>query len=144
MEENNSTLLGIQRELKKTETDLRKSQKEVQEIESSITLLKKRKDNALRKKAESELRWRIKTEGQAKTKENMRVARSRLRAIQNELQTVRKDLHLAEGGEEVGNFEEFLERQVKELETDLCCPVCFNISKAAPIYKCTDDHLVCK
>ena len=94
--ENNSNLLAIQRELKKTETDLRKSQKELEDIETSMILLKKRKQSALRKKAESELRWRVKTQRQSQTKENMKAARSKLRAIQNELHIVKKDLHLAE------------------------------------------------
>ena len=37
-----------------------------------------------------------------------------------------------------------LEKQIKEMEEELECPVCFEVSKAAPIFKCSDDHLICK
>ena len=37
-----------------------------------------------------------------------------------------------------------LEAQIKEMEEELECPVCFEVSKAAPIFKCGDDHLICK
>ena len=39
---------------------------------------------------------------------------------------------------------EFMERQILELEEELECPVCLEVATAAPIYKCPDDHLLCK
>ena len=39
---------------------------------------------------------------------------------------------------------EFMERQILELEEELECPVCLEVAATAPIYKCPDDHLVCR
>ena len=64
--------------------------------------------------------------------------------IQEQLETVRKDLHLAEGGGKVGELEGFMDRQILELESELKCPVCFEVARTSPIYKCSDDHLICR
>ena len=39
---------------------------------------------------------------------------------------------------------EFIERQILELEEELECPVCLEVATTAPIYKCLDDHLICR
>ena len=39
---------------------------------------------------------------------------------------------------------EFMERQILELEEELECPVCLEVATVAPIYKCPDDHLLCR
>ena len=39
---------------------------------------------------------------------------------------------------------EFMERQILELEEELECPVCLEVATTAPIYKCPDDHLICR
>ena len=39
---------------------------------------------------------------------------------------------------------EFMERQILDLEEELECPVCLEVATAAPIYKCPDDHLLCR
>ena len=39
---------------------------------------------------------------------------------------------------------EFMERQILELEEELECPVCLEGATVAPIYKCPDDHLLCR
>ena len=41
-------------------------------------------------------------------------------------------------------LEELLERQVAALESELECPVCLEVATTSPIYKCADDHLICK
>ena len=46
------------------------------------------------------------------------------------------------GGED--DMVAILEAQIKEMEEELECPVCLEVSKAAPIFKCSDDHLICK
>merc|ERR1712129_464859 len=40
-------------------------------------------------------------------------------------------------------LEEFMERQVVALEEELECPVCLEVLTTSPIYKCTEDHLIC-
>ena len=71
-------------------------------------------------------------------------ALQKMTLIQKQLKTVRKDLHSAGGGEQVGDLEGFMDGQILELEAELSCPVCFEIAKTAPIYKCSDEHLVCR
>ena len=36
---------------------------------------------------------------------------------------------------------EFLKVEIKDLEEELECPVCLEV---APIYKCSEDHLICR
>ena len=42
------------------------------------------------------------------------------------------------------DFEIFLEGQILELEGELECPVCLEVASTSPIYKCMDDHLLCR
>ena len=37
-----------------------------------------------------------------------------------------------------------LERQIKEMEEELECPVCLEVCQPGPIFKCSEDHLVCR
>ena len=39
---------------------------------------------------------------------------------------------------------EFLKVEIKDLEEKLECPVCLEVAAEAPIYKCSDDHLICR
>ena len=41
-------------------------------------------------------------------------------------------------------LDEFISRQVAALEEELECPVCLEVLTTSPIYKCADDHLICK
>ena len=58
----------------------------------------------------------------------------------------------ADGGKKMrkvkeGNNEiliEFMERQILELEEELECPVCLEVASAPPIFKCPDNHLICR
>ena len=68
-----------------------------------------------------------------------------LEKVQKELKNVRKELDLAEGRPQVSNdLEKFMARQIEELEEELVCPVCVEVTTKAPIYKCLDDHLICR
>ena len=64
--------------------------------------------------------------------------------VQEQLKAVRKDLHSAEGREKVSDLEVFMDRQILELESELKCPVCFEVARTVPIFKCSDDHLICR
>ena len=69
----------------------------------------------------------------------------KLEKVQKELGNIRKELDLAEGRVEVNNdLEKFMTRQIKDLEEELVCPVCVEVTTKAPIYKCSDDHLICR
>ena len=69
----------------------------------------------------------------------------KLEKVQKELGNIRKELDLTEGRVEVNNdLEKFMTRQIKDLEEELVCPVCLEVTTKAPIYKCSDDHLICR
>ena len=39
---------------------------------------------------------------------------------------------------------EFIKVEIKDLEEELECPACLEVAAGAPIYKCSDDHLICR
>ena len=39
---------------------------------------------------------------------------------------------------------EFIDRQILDLEEELECPVCLEVANHSPIFKCPDDHLICR
>ena len=39
---------------------------------------------------------------------------------------------------------DFMDRQILKLEEELECPVCLEVATTAPIYKCPEDHLICR
>ena len=42
------------------------------------------------------------------------------------------------------NLLTLVEGQITEMEEELECPVCFEVSDTAPIFKCSEDHLMCR
>ena len=42
------------------------------------------------------------------------------------------------------NLLALIEGQISEMEEELECPVCFEVSYSAPIFKCPEDHLMCR
>ena len=41
------------------------------------------------------------------------------------------------------NLLRLIKRQITEMEEELECLVCFEVSDTAPIFKCPEDHLIC-
>ena len=39
---------------------------------------------------------------------------------------------------------EFIDRQILDMEEELECPVCLEVANHSPIFKCPDDHLICR
>ena len=85
--------------------------------------------------------------------EELEVVYKKIYDQQEELEVADKKIRDQE--EEIGSFlrtmeqndddlETFLEHEIKELEEELECPVCLEVAKIAPIYKCQEDHLVCR
>ena len=103
-------------------------EKEQEEVEKEVAVMEKKKEVS---KEASALAIKHQTE--------------KLEKVQKELRNIRKELDLAEGGAEVNNdLEKFMTRQIKDLEEELVCPVCLEVTTKAPIYKCSDDHLICR
>ena len=68
-----------------------------------------------------------------------------LAKVQEDLKHVRQELDLAEGRKtENSDLENFMARQIEELRSELECPVCLEVATKAPIFKCSEDHLVCR
>ena len=103
-------------------------EKEQEEVEKEVAVMEKKKEVS---KEASALAIKHQTE--------------KLEKVQKELGNIRKELDLAEGRVEVNNdLEKFMTRQIKDLEEELVCPVCLEVTTKAPIYKCSDDHLICR
>ena len=41
------------------------------------------------------------------------------------------------------NLLRLIKRQITEMEEELECLICFEVSDTAPIFKCSEDHLIC-
>ena len=103
-------------------------EKEQEEMDKEVAVMEKKKEVS---KEASALAIKHQTE--------------KLEKVQKELRNIRKELDLAEGRVEVNNdLEKFMTRQIKDLEEELVCPVCLEVTTRAPIYKCSDDHLICR
>ena len=78
----------------------------------------------------------------------VRESEAKIALIQSEIKIAKSSLHEADckNKETVGNrdLENFLEGQILELESELECPVCLEVATTSPIYKCIDDHLLCR
>ena len=42
------------------------------------------------------------------------------------------------------NLFRLIKRQITEMEEELECLICFEVSDTAPIFKCPEDHLMCR
>ena len=107
----------------------------------------KRELEEMRNKAEEKYRKAIQ-DGQIYAEQRNRKAdesKQKLAQVQDQIKAVRKDLSIADGeGEKVGDLGRFIDEQIEELEVELKCPVCFEVARTTPIFKCPDDHLVCR
>ena len=124
---------------------------QLEDVESAMESLVKRKGEILKKKEQleketAELKMK-REESKESSVANIRNLTAKLEKVQTEVKKVRKDLDLAEGRtekEEHLHLEKFMARQIEELEEELECPVCLEVTSKAPIYKCSDDHLICR
>ena len=124
---------------------------QLEDVESAMESLVKRKGEILKKKEQleketAELKMK-REESKESSVANIRNLTAKLEKVQTEVKKVRKDLDLAEGRaekEEHLDLEKFMARQIQELREELECPVCLEVTSMAPIYKCPDDHLICR
>ena len=124
---------------------------QLEDVESAMESLVKRKGEILKKKEQleketAELKMK-REESKESSVANIRNLTAKLEKVQTEVKKVRKDLDLAEGRtekEEHLDLEMFMARQIQELREELECPVCLEVTSKAPIYKCSDDHLICR
>ena len=123
---------------------------EVKEMETAMRMLMNRKASGSKRSKANEktiAKVDVVKKAQKKSLEAKRLESiEKLAKIQNEIKTVKQELKAAESGGKVmsKDLEAFLEREIKDLEDELECPVCLEVAKTAPIYKCEDDHLICR
>ena len=71
--------------------------------------------------------------------DQLEVAYKKIREQEEEIKSVLRRLEQNDH-----DLETFLNHEIKELEEELECPVCLEVANMAPIYKCQEDHLVCR
>ena len=123
----------------------------MKEIESALDALFKRKFSVAEKQKAFETRVAAIENEQAIVKQNVAVQQqesdAKISQIRGKIKTAKNGVEKTDLGNETGgknDLEKFLEGQILELEGELECPVCLEVAKTSPIYKCLDDHLLCR
>ena len=122
---------------------------ESRDVEAALNSLMERKRNILQRQKEAEKVVKELEENRGKLKESsstlIKHQQERLAKVQEDLKHVRQELDLVEGRKtENSDLENFMARQIEELTSELECPVCLEVATKAPIFKCSEDHLVCR
>ena len=122
---------------------------ESRDVEAAIKSVMGRKRNILQKQEEAEKVVEELEEKRGKLKESsstlIKHQQERLAKVQEDLKHVRQELDLAEGRKtENSDLKNFMAGQIEELRSELECPVCLEVATKAPIFKCSEDHLVCR
>ena len=124
-------------------------QEESRDVEAAIRSLIDRKRCIQQKQEEAEkeveeLEEKIEKLGES-SDAMIKRQKENLDKVQAKLKNVRQELDLAEGrASRNSDLENFLTRQIEELRMELECPVCLEVATKAPIFKCSEDHLVCR
>ena len=125
----------------------------MKEIESALGALLKRKSRVAEKQKSNELKFAEMEKQQTTLKQTVAAKKAesetKIARIEDEIEASKKITEKKEVGDkkEVGGnreLENFLEGQILELEVELECPVCLEVATTSPIYKCLDDHLLCR
>ena len=124
-------------------------QEESRDVEAAIRSLIDRKRCIQQKQEEAEkeveeLEEKIEKLGES-SDAMIKRQKENLDKVQAKLKNVRQELDLAEGrASRNSDLENFMARQIEELRLELECPVCLEVATKAPIFKCSEDHLVCR
>ena len=124
-------------------------QEESRDVEAAIKSLIERKRCIQQKQEEAEKEVQKLEKKREKLEESsaalIKQQKENLLKVQENLKNVRQELDLAEGRPSKNtDLENFIGRQIEELRLELECPVCLEVSTKAPIFKCSEDHLVCR
>ena len=104
-------------------------------------------DNTKRRGGEKRTEWELKVQKEKENEEQqMKKKERRERELKvEELKKRTGDTKMRCTKEQTNrSLVEFMNRQIQELEEELECPVCFVVTTTAPIYKCPEDHLMCR
>ena len=140
-------ILALEAQVKITELENVSLEEEMKEIESALDALLKRKSRIAEKQKSNELKFAEMEKQQTTLKQTVAAKKAesetKIARIEEEIEASKKTTEKKEVG---GNreLENFLEGQILELEVELECPVCLEVATTSPIYKCLDDHLLCR
>ena len=140
-------ILALEAQVKITELENVSLEEEMKEIESALDALLKRKSRVAEKQKSNELKFAEMEKQQTTLKQTVAAKKAesetKIARIEDEIEASKKITEKKEVG---GNreLENFLEGQILELEVELECPVCLEVATTSPIYKCLDDHLLCR
>ena len=141
--------LALEDQVKITELENVSLEEEMKEIESALDALLKRKSRVAEKQKSNELKFAEMGKQQTTLKQTVAAQKdeseTKIARIEDEIvaskKITEKDKKEVGGNRELENF---LEGQILELEVELECPVCLEVATTSPIYKCLDDHLLCR
>ena len=141
--------LALEDQVKITELENVSLEEEMKEIESALDALLKRKSRVAEKQKSNELKFAEMEKQQTTLKQTVAAKKAesetKIARIEDEIEASKKITE--KDKKEVGGnreLENFLEGQILELEVELECPVCLEVATTSPIYKCLDDHLLCR
>ena len=106
------------------------TEQKISDIEDKIEDLK-REENELKNKLSADLEENIRLDEQYE-----KVSRKK-RDLNEKIRIAKQEFHDVEVGE---NECEHLDKLMDYLE----CPICYDMVRAAPIYRCPNDHIVCR
>ena len=148
------TLLVLAKQFEATDLEKVALEDEMEEIGNAMNLLLRRKSSVSEKQKAVETKVAAIENEQTILKQNMAAqvheSESKIALIQGEIAIAKSSLKKSDcktkTEEKGGNrdLENFLEGQILELEGELECPVCLEVAATSPIYKCSDDHLLCR
>ena len=148
------TLLVLAKQFEATDLEKVALEDEMEEIGNAMNLLLRRKSSVSEKQKAVETKVAAIENEQTILKQNMAAqvheSESKIALIQGEIAIAKSSLNKSgcktKTEEKGGNrdLEKFLEGQILELEGELECPVCLEVAATSPIYKCIDDHLLCR
>ena len=145
VEKKNTSVVVLESDLKAVLEEKGNLQMEMKDVDAAIKSLMDRKKCIAEKQDEMEKRANSIEELKSSADLLVKQQTDKLKKVQEDLNKVRKELDLVEGRRTMsGDLEKFLARQIEELRGELECPVCMEVVTKAPIYKCDDDHLICR
>ena len=145
VEKKNTSAAVLESDLKAVLEEKGNLQEEMKDVDAAIKSLMDRKKCIAEKQEEMEKRANSIEELKSSADLLVKQQTEKLEKVQEDLNKVRKELDLVEGRRTMsGDLEKFLARQIEELRGELECPVCMEVATKAPIYKCDDDHLICR
>ena len=149
VDEQNTSMAAIGERLVNAFETKGQLQEESRDVENAIKSLIERKRCIQQKQEEAEKEVQKLEKKREKLEESsaalIKQQKENLFKVQDNLKNVRQELDLAEGRPSKNtDLENFIGRQIEELRLELECPVCLEVSTKAPIFKCSEDHLVCR